>query len=161
MAALRVMHRADEFELLALNYCITYEVSPHPWEEPQGRLSRLESGDAAPKPGRAASRLAASPRAPAGSWPGQRCCRRAVGESLSTWQRLDDELTRRGARRLVRGPGAHRFRRRRHAAELGHAHATPRAAGRSSSTPIAWSRAFFDVIGIADHATCQSDEADR
>ena len=33
MAALRVMNRPDEFELVALNYCITYEVSPPPWED--------------------------------------------------------------------------------------------------------------------------------
>ena len=36
MAALRVVHDADDFELTALNYCITYEVSPPPWEDPVG-----------------------------------------------------------------------------------------------------------------------------
>ena len=30
--ALRVMHLQDEFELAALDYCVTYEVSPPPWE---------------------------------------------------------------------------------------------------------------------------------
>jgi hypothetical protein len=28
MEVLRVMHRPDEFELVALDYCVTYEVSP-------------------------------------------------------------------------------------------------------------------------------------
>lgn len=32
MAALRVMHRPDEFELTALDFCVTYEVSPPAWE---------------------------------------------------------------------------------------------------------------------------------
>lgn len=31
MEALRVMHRPDEFELAALDYCVTYEVSPPSW----------------------------------------------------------------------------------------------------------------------------------
>lgn len=34
MAALRVMNRADEFELTALDFCVTYEVSPPGWESP-------------------------------------------------------------------------------------------------------------------------------
>ena len=32
MEALRVTHRPDEFELAALDFCVTYEVSPPPWE---------------------------------------------------------------------------------------------------------------------------------
>ncbi|MEP6720900.1 MAG: STAS domain-containing protein [Variovorax sp.] len=36
MAVLRVLHDVDEFELTALNYCIAYEVSPPPWEDPVG-----------------------------------------------------------------------------------------------------------------------------
>lgn len=32
MEALRLMHRPDEFELVALDYCVTYEVSPPSWE---------------------------------------------------------------------------------------------------------------------------------
>jgi anti-anti-sigma regulatory factor len=34
MAVLRVMNRADEFELTALDFCVTYEVSPPGWERP-------------------------------------------------------------------------------------------------------------------------------
>ena len=32
MEALRVTHRPDEFELAALDFCVTYEVSPPSWE---------------------------------------------------------------------------------------------------------------------------------
>ena len=35
MAALRLMGRADEFELIALDYCVTYEVSPPSWAVPR------------------------------------------------------------------------------------------------------------------------------
>ena len=35
MEALRLMHRPDEFELAALDYCVTYEVSPPSWEIPR------------------------------------------------------------------------------------------------------------------------------
>ncbi len=34
MAVLRVLNYADEFELVALNYCVTYEVSPPSWDGP-------------------------------------------------------------------------------------------------------------------------------
>ncbi|MEI8030272.1 MAG: STAS domain-containing protein [Comamonadaceae bacterium] len=33
--ALRMMRLQDEFELAALDFCVIYEVSPPPWEEPQ------------------------------------------------------------------------------------------------------------------------------
>ncbi len=33
MDALRVMHQQDEFELVALDYCVTFEVSPPSWQE--------------------------------------------------------------------------------------------------------------------------------
>lgn len=35
LAVLRVMNRPDEFELTALDFCVTYEVSPPGWEQPQ------------------------------------------------------------------------------------------------------------------------------
>ena len=35
MALLRVMRRIDDFEMAALNYCVTYEVSPPSWEDPR------------------------------------------------------------------------------------------------------------------------------
>ena len=39
LALLRVMGEMDEFELVALNYCVTYEVSPPAWEEPRSSYS--------------------------------------------------------------------------------------------------------------------------
>lgn len=35
MAVLRVMNLVDEFELAALDFCVTYEVSPPGWEKPR------------------------------------------------------------------------------------------------------------------------------
>ena len=35
MSALRMMGLVDEFELVALDYCVTYEVSPPSWESPR------------------------------------------------------------------------------------------------------------------------------
>jgi anti-anti-sigma regulatory factor len=43
MAALRVMNRADEFELTALDFCVTYEVSPPGWEKPRAHYVSLSS----------------------------------------------------------------------------------------------------------------------
>ncbi|MES2483384.1 MAG: STAS domain-containing protein [Pseudomonadota bacterium] len=43
MEALRVMHRPDEFEIVALDYCVTYEVSPPSWETPRGRFKALQA----------------------------------------------------------------------------------------------------------------------
>jgi ABC-type transporter Mla MlaB component len=43
MALLRVMHEVDEFELVALNYCVTYEVSPPSWEEPRCQYLGLDT----------------------------------------------------------------------------------------------------------------------
>lgn len=41
MAVQRTVHAADDFELTALNYCITYEISPPPWQDPVGRYTDL------------------------------------------------------------------------------------------------------------------------
>ncbi|MDM0011178.1 STAS domain-containing protein [Variovorax sp. J22P168] len=97
MAALRVMHRADEFELLALNYCITYEVSPPPWEDPKGDYASLDPA-AAPTPRAAAPAFVLdgfrddAPAAPVPT-PGQgTLVGELAGESVATWQRLDAEL---------------------------------------------------------------------
>jgi anti-anti-sigma regulatory factor len=41
MAVLRVMNLADEFELTALDFCVTYEVSPPGWESPRCHFQSL------------------------------------------------------------------------------------------------------------------------
>jgi len=48
MAVLRVMNRPEEFELTALDFCVTYEVSPPGWEPPRCHFQGLSadpSGD--------------------------------------------------------------------------------------------------------------------
>jgi hypothetical protein len=45
MAILRVMNRPDEFELTALDFCVTYEVSPPGWEAPLCHFRALSADD--------------------------------------------------------------------------------------------------------------------
>ena len=97
MEALRVMHAADDFELVALNYCITYEVSPPPWIDPKGEFASIEVVTEAPKPQKPAAptlTLASmSDEVPVDigsklpSLIGE-----LTGESAAVWQRLDAEL---------------------------------------------------------------------
>jgi len=47
MDALRIMRLQDAFELVALDYCVTYEVSPPSWHEPVGKCT-LESESTSP-----------------------------------------------------------------------------------------------------------------
>ena len=42
MEVLRVMHRPDEFELVALDYCVTYEVSPPSWDSARCEYKSLQ-----------------------------------------------------------------------------------------------------------------------
>jgi len=49
MDALRVMRMQDEFELVALDYCVTYEVSPPPWQEARCGFVRESAGGAGPQ----------------------------------------------------------------------------------------------------------------
>jgi ABC-type transporter Mla MlaB component len=43
MAYLRVAHRPDEFELAALDFCVTYEVSPPSWESARCEFKTLDA----------------------------------------------------------------------------------------------------------------------
>ncbi|RZI72447.1 MAG: STAS domain-containing protein [Variovorax sp.] len=63
MAVLRAVHDADDFELAALNYCITYEVSPPPWEDPVGSYTAV-GASAAQKTGTTGFSLEAMGDAP-------------------------------------------------------------------------------------------------
>lgn len=47
MEALRVTHRPDEFELVALDFCVTYEVSPPAWESAHCEYKALDSDEVA------------------------------------------------------------------------------------------------------------------
>ena len=46
MDMLRLMQRPDAFDLIALDYCITYEVSPPSWQSARCDYRDLQSGDA-------------------------------------------------------------------------------------------------------------------
>ena len=46
METLRIMHRPDEFELTALDYCVTYEVSPPAWENARCEFKSLDESAA-------------------------------------------------------------------------------------------------------------------
>ncbi|MFT4268830.1 MAG: STAS domain-containing protein [Xenophilus sp.] len=78
LSVLRAMNLPDDFELVALNYCITYEVAPPEWRDPVGRYLSLDAG----RPG--AWRPADSP---AGQLSGE-----LSGDLAATCQRLDAEL---------------------------------------------------------------------
>jgi ABC-type transporter Mla MlaB component len=43
MEVLRISHRPDEFELVALDYCVTYEVSPPSWESARCEYKPLDA----------------------------------------------------------------------------------------------------------------------
>ena len=44
MAMLRCLDRMDDFEMTALNYCVTYEVSPPSWENPKCKCKAMDAG---------------------------------------------------------------------------------------------------------------------
>ena len=46
MAVLRMVDRMDDYEQVALDYCVTYEVSPPSWVEPQCHCVVQEEGEA-------------------------------------------------------------------------------------------------------------------
>lgn len=48
MATLRVMHMDEEFESTALDFCVTYEVSPPAWERPHCHFKALEGPEGQP-----------------------------------------------------------------------------------------------------------------
>jgi ABC-type transporter Mla MlaB component len=90
LAVLRVMHLGEDFELVALNYCITYEVSPPAWEEPAGQYASLDP----PRHSRPGG-LRIIDEAPADDLPQARHARLSgelVGDGAGLWQRLDAEL---------------------------------------------------------------------
>ena len=90
LAVLRAMHLGEDFELVALNYCITYEVSPPAWQEPAGHYASLEP----PRHSRPGGLriMEDAPAAGAAAAPQARLSGELTGESPATWQRLDAEL---------------------------------------------------------------------
>ncbi|WP_285413206.1 STAS domain-containing protein [Variovorax sp. efr-133-TYG-130] len=94
LAALRMMHLPDDFELVALNYCITYEVSPPSWQDPRGECASLAAPPAS-RPSSVWSLLSVG--GDSESFPSTDSGFAALagdlrGESLSSWERLDNDL---------------------------------------------------------------------
>jgi len=98
LAALRVTHAVDRFELAALHYCITYEAAPPAWEEPVGRYAMLEMAldldldVGAPADAGAAGSTPLDAEAARAMLSGE-----LAGESPAVWTRLDAALARQGA----------------------------------------------------------------
>lgn len=154
LAALRMMNMPDDFELVALNYCITYEVSPPSWQDPKGSCVVL-TPPAAPSPSSVWSLLSSGESE---SFPSTDSGFAALagdlrGEAHSSLQRLDAEL--RGSTAPVISCAA-----------------LLRMDLAAAGTLLAWVRArdaqgervqfvdahrliagLFDLVGIADHAT--------
>ena len=67
--AMRTMQLLDDFELAALDYCVTYEVSPPAWQEARCQYSNVEAEEAAApaiQPSTWNSGFAQAPTAPMG-----------------------------------------------------------------------------------------------
>lgn len=62
MAALRLMGRPDEFEMVALDYCVTYEVSPPSWQSPRCAYQDDAGSGAAAAPAGSSTELMARAR---------------------------------------------------------------------------------------------------
>ncbi|MFH0132158.1 STAS domain-containing protein [Variovorax sp. VaC1] len=155
LAALRMMHLPDDFELVALNYCITYEVSPPSWQDPRGECTSLAAPPAS-RPSSVWSLLSVG--GDSESFPSTDSGFAALagdlrGDSLSCWQRLDSDL-------------------RHTTAPVISCAALVRMDLTAAGTLLSWVRArdangervqfvdahrlmaaLFNLIGIADHAT--------
>ncbi len=67
--AMRTLQLHDDFELAALDYCVTYEVSPPAWQEARCQYENVEAEDAAAPPTQSGywnSGFAQAPTAPIG-----------------------------------------------------------------------------------------------
>lgn len=88
LAVLRLLNRLDDFELVALNYCITYEITPPSWQPPHGTVAEMV--DAAVPTGRASL---AEPAAVRGAF----LAGELAGADSLPWQRIEEALDRAGA----------------------------------------------------------------
>ncbi|KQU86968.1 hypothetical protein ASC78_05305 [Variovorax sp. Root318D1] len=156
LAALRMMNMPDDFELVALNYCITYEVSPPAWQDPKGECALLASS-AASRPGAGSVWSLLSVNGESESFPSTDSGFAALagdlrGEAHSSLHRLDTDL-------------------RNTTAPVISCAALLRMDLAAASTLLGWVRArdaqgdrvqfvdahrliaaLFDIVGIADHA---------
>lgn len=92
LALLRLMHATDDFELTALNYCITYEAAPPAWQEPVGRFELI-----AASAGATSSGLQISGSEPGAAAAVVRLTGELGGDNPQIWQRLNADLAERRA----------------------------------------------------------------
>jgi ABC-type transporter Mla MlaB component len=97
LAALRVMHAVDRFELVALHYCITFEAVPPSWEEPRGQYASLDAQGHPETDAQALAFLQAGDNAALatggeGGHPRSSLSGELSGDVPEIWRRLDAEL---------------------------------------------------------------------
>jgi len=87
LSVLRAMNLPDDFELVALNYCITYEVAPPEWRDPAGSYASLDAPRASRPGGLRMAGGTTTPDAAPGQLTGE-----LSGGLAAVCQRLDAEL---------------------------------------------------------------------
>ena len=166
MSVLRAMHDPDSFEFVALNYCLTYEVSPSPWEDPHCNFMSLESSPPGPDTDVSCMPRASSHHDPIYTTPLRSTSGQAVlaghlkGGVPTVWSRLDADLA--GARTSVISCAALLRIDFSAAGELlDWVVARDAQGGRVEFIHVhRLVAAFFKVMGIADHAPVSSARSD-
>ncbi len=153
MAALRLMGHPDEFEMVALDYCVTYEVSPPSWVPPRCGYSDGDDGErcaaggpcwtwrdsasvlTGPAPVAAGAGRPRGPPLAACRGPYRGRCHAAAGRPLEAMARC-----RRAAGHALRPADPHRFCGGRLGAQLGGRAAGPGPGGAFHATAPAGGR---------------------
>ena len=166
MSVLRAMHDPDNFEFVALNYCLTYEVSPPPWEDPHCNFMSLESSSS-----EAGTDVAGLPRVPSHHDPiGTTRLQPASGQAvlaghlkggvLGVWSRLDADLAGAGTS-VISCAALLRIDFSAAGELLDWVVARDAQGGRVEFIHVhRLVAAFFKVMGIADHASVSSARND-
>ena len=166
MSVLRAMHDPDNFEFVALNYCLTYEVSPPPWEDPHCNFMSLESSSS-----EAGTDVAGLPRVPSHHDPiGITRLQPASGQAvlaghlkggvLGVWSRLDADLAGAGTS-VISCAALLRIDFSAAGELLDWVVARDAQGGRVEFIHVhRLVAAFFKVMGIADHASVSSARND-
>ena len=147
LALLRLVHVPDDFELVALNYCITYETLPPSWQDPAGSYSTIEAPAGSPRSG---LQLADETAKAADD---VQLAGEIKGAGLHVWQRLDADLA--DARAPVISCAALlRLDLAATAALLNWVVARDQKGQRVEFTDVhRLLVTFFNVVGVADHAS--------
>lgn len=85
LALLRLMHRVDEFDLAALDFCVTYGELPPDWVEPRSRYRAADELAESPEP---SGLMAIEPEAPVVVEPIRPLATQLVGLDVLEWPAL-------------------------------------------------------------------------